>query len=331
MSFELITIPKETALTVFTTARGLDPIIERIRCDALSLITDVSTKKGRDAIASNAAKVSRSKTYLDGVGKDLVDKLKEQPKLIDAERKRVRDALDSLRDEVRKPLTDWEEAEEKRIGDIRSRIERMKLIPEDGTSEQLKVHLSKLKLTEINDSFAELKSDAALAKMDAITRTEGLIEKATIAENEKAELERLRKDAEQKAQAEREERLIKEAEERARKQTEESAQKAINEARAAEERAKAQAFEAQERERIAKESEEKRTQEAIEAEAKRISYEAEQNRLAEESLSLDKNHRSRIRNEAVQSLIDGGMTTLDAGIIIDLIERGEIKHVSINF
>lgn len=289
MSTELITIPKKTALTVFTTAKGLDPIIERIRCDALSLIADVSTKKGRDAIASNAAKVSRSKTYLDGVGKDLVDKLKEQPKLIDAERKRVRDALDALRDEVRKPLTDWEEAEEKRIGDIRSRIERMKLIPIDGTIEQLKTHLFRLKSTEINDSFEEFKSDAALAKMDAITRAEGLIEKATIAENEKAELERLRKEAEQKAQSEREERLIKDAEERARKQAEEDAQKAINEAKAAEERAKAQAFEAQERERIAKESEEKRIQEAIEAEVKRITDEAERNMLAKESPELEKN------------------------------------------
>lgn len=275
MSTELITIPKETAITIFTTAKGLDPIIERIKCDALSLVADVSTKKGRDAIASNAAKISRSKTYLDGVGKELVDRLKEQPKLIDSERKRVRDILDALRDEVRKPLTDWEEAEESRISNIRQRIESMKLIPSDGTSEQLKTHLFRLKSTEINDSFAELKSDAALAKMDAITRTEGLIEKATIAENEKAELERLRKEAEQKAQAEREERLIKEAEERARKQTEESAQKAINEARAAEERAKAQAFEAQERERIAKENEEKRIQQAKESEAKRITDEAE--------------------------------------------------------
>lgn len=323
MSTELIIIPKETALTVFTTAKGLDPIIERIREDALSLIADISTKKGRDAIASNAAKVARSKTYLDGVGKELVDKLKEQPKLIDAERKRVRDSLDALRYEVRKPLTDWEDAEEKRIGDIRSRIERMKLIPADGTSEQLKTHLSKLKLTEINDSFEELKSDAALAKMDAITQTEALIEKAIVSENEKEELERLRKESEQKAQSEREDRLIKEAEERARKQAEEAAQSAINEAKAAEERAKAQAFEATERERIAKENEEKRILEAQKAESKRIAD--------KENLSSDVNHRTKIRREAIRCLTDAGMLDTEATMIIHLIERGEIKHVSINF
>lgn len=329
MSTELITIPKETALTVFTTAKGLDPVIAKIREEALSLVADVTTKKGRDAIASNAAKVARSKTYLDGVGKELVDKLKEQPKLIDAERKRVRDTLDALRDEVRKPLTEWEEAEEKRINDIRSRIERMKLIPEDGASEQLKAHLSKLKLTEINDSFAELKSDAALAKMEAITQTETLIEKVIVAENEKAELERLRKEAEQKTQIEREERLIKEAEERARKQAEEAAQKAINDAKLAEERAKAQAFEAQERERIAKESEAKRIQEAKEAEVKRIEQEAKAKAEIEAKLAANKEHRQNVINEAMDSLVELG--ELSRYELIKAIAEGKVKHVSIKF
>lgn len=319
MNAELITIPKETALTVFTTTNGLDPIISKIREEALSLVSDVTTKKGRDAIASNAAKVSRSKTYLDGVGKDLVDKLKEQPKLIDAERKRVRDTLDALRNEVRKPLTDWEEVEESRINNIRSRIERMKLIPIGGTSEQLKLHLSKLKLTEIGDSFAEFKSDAALAKMDAITKTEELIEKAVLDENERAELEILRKESERRVQLEREEKLIREAEERARKQAEAAAQGAINEAKASEERAKAQAFEAQERERIARENEEKRMQEA------------RQERMEDAIRPLDENHKDRIRKEAVQSLIDSGMQSESAGWTIHLIESGDIKHVSINF
>ena len=67
MNNELIVIQKETALDIFTTQKGLDPIIEKIRQEVLSIAPDVSTRKGRDAIASNAAKVSRSKTYLDAV------------------------------------------------------------------------------------------------------------------------------------------------------------------------------------------------------------------------------------------------------------------------
>jgi len=60
------------------------------------------------------------------------ERLKEQPKLVDAERKRMRDKLDALKDQVRKPLTDWENAEESRIDEIKTVIEMMKQIPDSG-------------------------------------------------------------------------------------------------------------------------------------------------------------------------------------------------------
>ena len=56
-----------------------------------------------------AYKVAQTKTYLDGLGKDLVAELKEIPKLIDANRKTVRDRLDELKAKARQPLTDYEE------------------------------------------------------------------------------------------------------------------------------------------------------------------------------------------------------------------------------
>ena len=95
---------KQQALEVFTVAKGLDPWLEKITVEAKSLVADLTTKKGRDAIASMAYKVRQSKTALDKIGKELVDQLKEQPKLVDAERKRMRDYLDLLAEEVRKPL-----------------------------------------------------------------------------------------------------------------------------------------------------------------------------------------------------------------------------------
>ncbi len=103
--------PKETALQVFQQANGLDPYLQQIRAEIDSFVPDVSTKKGRDAIASIAHKVARSKTALDNVGKELVAELKEIPKKIDAERKRMRDTLDAWKDEVRAPLNEWEQAE----------------------------------------------------------------------------------------------------------------------------------------------------------------------------------------------------------------------------
>ncbi|HDR2510014.1 TPA: hypothetical protein QCI33_003680 [Enterobacter roggenkampii] len=111
---DLVVIEKQNAMAVFTTKEQLDPIIEAIEKEARSLVPDVSTRKGRDAIASMAHKVARSKTYIDNAGKDLVAELKALPKQIDESRRIVRERLDALKDEVRRPLTEWE-AEQERI------------------------------------------------------------------------------------------------------------------------------------------------------------------------------------------------------------------------
>jgi len=55
---------KVTALEVYQTENGLDPWIAKIRKEVESFVPDVTTKKGRDAIASIAYKVAKSKTAL---------------------------------------------------------------------------------------------------------------------------------------------------------------------------------------------------------------------------------------------------------------------------
>ncbi|HCI9782080.1 TPA: hypothetical protein NQE86_005341, partial [Klebsiella pneumoniae] len=111
---DLVVIEKKNAMAVFTNNDQLDPLIEAIEKEARSLVPDVTTKKGRDAIASMAHKVARSKTYIDNAGKGLVAELKALPKQIDESRRVVRERLDALKDEVRRPLTEWE-AEQERI------------------------------------------------------------------------------------------------------------------------------------------------------------------------------------------------------------------------
>ena len=98
---EIIALPpKETALQVYTTPAGLDPYLAKIKDELDAFVPDVSCKKGRDAIASIAYKVAKGKTALDNIGKELVAELKDVPKKIDAERKRMRDLLDQWKDEV---------------------------------------------------------------------------------------------------------------------------------------------------------------------------------------------------------------------------------------
>lgn len=95
----------------------VDQNLEAIRTEALSIVPDVTTDKGRKEIASQAHKVAQSKVAIDKVGAALVKPLKEQAKVIDDQRKRYKDTLDELKEEVRKPLTDYELAEAKKKQD----------------------------------------------------------------------------------------------------------------------------------------------------------------------------------------------------------------------
>ena len=97
----------------------IDPILARIEAEVRSHAPDLTTDKGRKAIASLAYKVSQSKTALDNAGKKLTEDQKQAIAAVDAARKKIRDRLDLLRDEARKPLTDWEAAEDARAERIK--------------------------------------------------------------------------------------------------------------------------------------------------------------------------------------------------------------------
>lgn len=72
MESTALAIPERTELVaLFTKEGGIDPIIARIEAEVRSHVPDVTTKRGRDAIASLAYKVARSKTTLDEAGKSL--------------------------------------------------------------------------------------------------------------------------------------------------------------------------------------------------------------------------------------------------------------------
>lgn len=115
MSNEIVLLPQlpaeEDAMAVFAEPGGLKPFVEHVRSAVKDFAPDVSTAKGRAEVKSMAYAVTRSKTALDGLGKKLVDQLKDLPKKIDAHRKAMRDELDALAEQVRKPLTEWEEQE----------------------------------------------------------------------------------------------------------------------------------------------------------------------------------------------------------------------------
>lgn len=320
MANELVVIEKSKALDVFKSSNSVEDIISKIESEVNSFVNDVNTDKGRKEIKSLAYRVAQSKTYLDGLGKDLVAELKEIPKLIDANRKTVRDRLDALRDKVRQPLTEWE-AEQDRI---------------KAEQQMLAWHEEALEMNAAYDkALAErIESDHEIAllmneKFDRdLAEAKAEAERQRIAHEEelkKQAAEQARLEAEQKAQQEIEaaaqrEREAKEAAERAEREKQEAIQRAEQAAKEAQERA------------------EREKQAATEAERKKA-HEAEQARLAEEERKRkedakrqeDKEHRRKYNQETLQALVSNGFDEKLATEFIKLVASNQIPHMTMNY
>lgn len=317
---DLVVIEKQNAMAVFTTKEQLDPIIEAIEKEARSLVPDVSTRKGRDAIASMAHKVARSKTYIDNAGKDLVAELKALPKQIDESRRIVRERLDALKDEVRRPLTEWE-AEQERI-----RVEEA----------WNAMHEEALVMNKMFDDqrAAQIEADHEMALLMNDKFDRDREEQLRLAEQEQREheerikreaAEQARRDAEAKHKAEIEAAARREAEEKARaelaeRQRIEAEQRAAREKQEAEERARREKEEAVAAER--------RRQE--EAEAARL---AEEQRKAEEEArrAADKEHRRTVNRRVIADLIAQGIPEEFAQKALLAIAGGKVQDAHIKY
>lgn len=192
---------------IFRASDQMDALIGRIEAEVRSHAPDVTTAKGRKAIASLAYKVAQSKTALDEAGKALNEAARQQINAVDAERRKVRDRLDALRDEARAPLTAWEKAEEERVQRIKDRLEKVRtahaMLPEGATAEQIAALLTRVEAMAIDDTWAEFVADAARYKDQAVATLRNMQAEATRREAQEAELARLRAEAEARAEADR--------------------------------------------------------------------------------------------------------------------------------
>jgi len=298
MTQEIAVIDNTAIAQAFATPSGIDVLIQRIKSEASAEVPDLTTKKGRDRIASLAYKVSKTKTLVDDFGKELVAEEKKRLALIDADRKKWRDECDKLRDEIRKPLTDWEQAEADRIQRHAVAIQQLRELsaPAMGTdSAAISGLIAQAEAVALGDHWQEFAAAAAKAKDETLAILRFNLQRRQQYESEQAELARLRAEAARREQedadrraaeakaeaerlaAEREAQRIREAEERARREAEEAAAKARADAEAS---ARAER-EAAERARIASEQAEARAK--AEAEASKLrEQDAERRRVESE-------------------------------------------------
>lgn len=355
--------PAETALDVYSKPGGLDPWLDKIRAEVTGHVPDLKTKKGRDAIASLAFKVRKVKTALDGIGKEQVDRLKEIPKKIDAERKRMRETLDALADEVRAPLDQWEQAEEARQQRHQQGIEWFRLRADENRdldADELRATIADVQARAVDETWEEFEPEAHRVKARAVESLQQALAAREKHDAEQAELARLRAEAAAREQKDREERIAREAAAEAQRKADERAQAerdaaARREAEAlaaaetarlnaqlAEERREAAVKQAEidrlaaaERERVAaQQAEQRRIQAAEQAAA------AERQRIADEQAAeaaearrreADLAHKASINRAALNAFVLGGMPEDCAKQAVTLIAKALIPNVRITY
>lgn len=335
----------------------------KAECDALEV--DLETEKGRKAIASMAYKVARTKTAIDDAGKKLNEDARARINAVDESRREIRAQLDALKDEVRKPLTDWEAAEEarqKQVDEVMAWLRDAAKVEFDETSADIRARMVTIKATAFPaDIFRGFAVQGEALKATALSSLETVADRMDQEEAQRAELEKLRAEAAEREERDRIEREAAEA--KARQEAEakaaaeakaraEAEQKAREDAAAkqAEERAKAEAERIAKEEREATErahaealaAERNRAEEAERAaqaerdrteEAERAAQ-AERDRIAREQAAreADRAHRGKVMGAAKEAIMEAGpVDEATAKAIVLAIAAGNVPNISINF
>lgn len=351
---QLVVIEPTTAVALFTEGQGVAELLADIRQKATSLVPDITTAKGRKEIASVAYAVAKTKTYLEGFGKELAGKYKEIPKRIDANRKQIRDTLDALNDEVRAPLTQYEEAEAARVAALQSRLARLN---ELGSSTSIEIAASDLQamLREVvdesvlDDSWQELLPQATVARELAAKRLGEALAARQKYEAEQAELEQLRQKQAEQDRIDRERLIAQQAAEQARREEEDrqrlereaaqhrelEAQRQAQAAREREEQARRDAEAAelarQQAEANASRQAEEAAARAAEQERQRIEQEQARKQQEDERRAADMEHRRTINNAILMDLMGLGIEEGKAINLIKHIASNKIDHLTINY
>ena len=203
-----IALPNEQSLAaMFKAENGLDGLLgeleQRVRSEANGLT--VETKKGRDALISLAAKVSKSKAELERQSKALTEQQRKEVALVSAASRNASDRLARLRDETRAPVTAWEEAEAARIQRLKDRLAAIDAGRADALcpSGQIEAVLFEIEAIEIGADWAEYREIAEAKRKTVIGALQGNLAAARDREARDAELAQLRAEAAARAEADR--------------------------------------------------------------------------------------------------------------------------------
>ena len=309
MSTELIVLEDVKIEPFFIGGKGIDSILAEIESKAMEHVPDVSTDKGRKAIKANVTKIVTCKTFLEASGKDLSAKRKLEPKLIDANRKRVKEFLEALQLTARLKLTEWE-AEQARI-----KLEA----EEKAAAEKLQAevdHDHEMAILMMAEDFRQRAEAEEKTRLAQIARDDAIALKAKKLAEDEAQ------DAIDKAETDK--------------------QAAIDAAKKAEVKAKQDAIDYLSREKMiaidadnakvkAKQKAKRDAEQAVIDEQKRVA--ADKKRIDDETAKREANtaHKGKVNREAMAAIMKCGIDEDLAVKVIKAIHKGLIPNVSISY
>lgn len=301
---ELIVAGNFTPLAVVSDQKVYSEFYDKLRQMVDEFEPDLTTEKGRKAVASLAHKIARSKTAIDDAGKKLTEDARATIKAVDENRREIREQLDELKAVARKPLTDWEAAEEARQEKAREELLRIREAGRvDFTDDAAAVHerIAELEALTIDPALhGDLVGIANAAKVDALEALQAASVRLAREEQERAELERLRAEKIERDRIEAERAAEAEAQ-RQREEAEKAEQeRQEREAREAEARAKAEQERIEQAQREAEERARAEAEQRAEEERQAAARAAQAERLATERAHAEALAAERARAEEAE-------------------------------
>jgi Membrane protein involved in colicin uptake len=277
----------DNAVIVLTDPVKLEQYLAALRAEVEANPGTIDTASGRDIIRSNAADIGKKKSALEKVRLSKTEEWRSLTAAVNAAGKVVKERFQALQDEVRAPLTAWEEKEEARKSEAQAIIDDMltsSVVSIDDTSESIQERLDRVRGRNLSDEmFGPRIMEVTDLRDSTVSTLLAAVDRLKKEEADKAELQRLRDAEAARAKEDAERRAKEEADAAAAEQAKRDAE--------LEEQRKADAAAQIERER--KEAAEKAQRDAEEAARKAT-------RDAEEKAQREQEERDR----AAQAEID---------------------------
>lgn len=314
----------------------------QLEADNASLAFDYESKKGNKEARSHVNSLRLTKGALERTRKEAKEESLRIGRAVDAEAKDIGGRIEAMILVHQVKIDEIEKRETDRVAALKEKLDALGVIHSGSSAKDYKFHIATLEAVVIDDSWQEFTADAARARDASLAEHRRLLVVQELADDEAAELARLRAETAARAQRDHEETIAREATERAAAAAEAQA-KAASEAAEKRELALKLVAETAERRRIEAEQKAERDakdaalraeqakEQAVQAEKERVAAIAKVEAEATAKREANKAHKTKINRAALAAMVKGGISEDVAQLCITMIAKGEVPAVKIEY